>query len=81
MGKWGDDYKPELTIGPMGNESTMDLWLWSRLSHCIEEVYRGFSIMDFSVPTNALHSFFLKDICQVYCEVSSTGFVLSRVEK
>eukprot|EP00276_Gloeochaete_wittrockiana_P014611 CAMPEP_0184340888 /NCGR_PEP_ID=MMETSP1089-20130417/9525_1 /TAXON_ID=38269 ORGANISM="Gloeochaete wittrockiana, Strain SAG46.84" /NCGR_SAMPLE_ID=MMETSP1089 /ASSEMBLY_ACC=CAM_ASM_000445 /LENGTH=1079 /DNA_ID=CAMNT_0026668907 /DNA_START=48 /DNA_END=3285 /DNA_ORIENTATION=+ len=69
MGKWGDDFVAPASLEPTGAESSIEKWILSRLSFCVEEVHRGFETFDFSLPTTALHNFFLKELCQVYLEV------------
>lgn len=51
-----------------GTESSMDLWILSRLAGTIESCNNGFEIYDFTVPTGTFYSFWLYDLCDVYLE-------------
>lgn len=51
-----------------GTESNMDLWILSRLSTAIATCNKAFESYEFSDATNALYSFWLYDLCDIYLE-------------
>ncbi|XP_035223704.1 valine--tRNA ligase-like, partial [Stegodyphus dumicola] len=50
------------------SESTMDLWILSRLSSAVESCNNGFETYDFPAATTACYAFWLYDLCDVYLE-------------
>eukprot|EP00743_Colponemidia_sp_Colp-15_P000988 GILK01001092.1.p1 GENE.GILK01001092.1~~GILK01001092.1.p1 ORF type:complete len:1074 (+),score=191.88 GILK01001092.1:330-3224(+) len=63
----GDSFKPDSTIS--GVLSIADMWILSRLNHTIKEVTRAFEQYVFGEATQALYSFWLYDLCDVYLEL------------
>jgi valyl-tRNA synthetase len=51
-----------------GAESSVDLWVLSRLQVAIKDSWDGFASYDFSKVTTAIYAFWLYDFCDVYLE-------------
>lgn len=60
-----------------GNESRIDLWILSRLSHTIETVDKSFTNYEFAPATQASYSFWLYDLCDIYLECLKPIFASS----
>lgn len=64
----GEQERYQVTAELTGTESNMDLWVLSRLSSAIAACNKGFESYEFADVTNALYSFWLYDLCDVYLE-------------
>ncbi|XP_054714307.1 valine--tRNA ligase-like [Uloborus diversus] len=62
------DFVPKEKFSLTGKESSMDLWILSRLSTAVEACNNGFETYDFPAATTACYSFWLYDLCDVYLE-------------
>ncbi|KAJ8686683.1 hypothetical protein QAD02_022477 [Eretmocerus hayati] len=51
-----------------GDESSIDLWMLSRLSHAAKICDEGFAQYDFNAATTACYNLWLYDLCDVYLE-------------
>lgn len=51
-----------------GSESSIDLWILSRLANCIDISNKGFEAYEFAQATNACYNFWLYDLCDIYLE-------------
>ncbi|CAO3654857.1 unnamed protein product [Mucor fragilis] len=67
--KLGDDFKPNASAEPTGNESLADKWILSKLNKCAIDTNKCLEERNFMMATNAVHQFWLYDLCDVYIEV------------
>lgn len=65
---FGADFVPRESSALSGKEGVMDRWILSRLNHACSEIATSFKEYDFSRATNAIYSFWLYDLCDVYLE-------------
>jgi valyl-tRNA synthetase len=66
--KLGDDYLPESEICLFGKESMVDKWILSRLNAAIVETNKAFEANNLMNATQAIYSFWLYELCDVYIE-------------
>uniref|UniRef100_A0A8C4REL5 Valine--tRNA ligase n=1 Tax=Erpetoichthys calabaricus TaxID=27687 RepID=A0A8C4REL5_ERPCA len=64
----GDHFKPESQFQITGQESLIDSWILSRLSHAVVLCNAGFQTYDFPAITTAIYNFWLYELCDVYLE-------------
>ncbi|XP_051899717.1 valine--tRNA ligase [Pristis pectinata] len=64
----GQDFSPEGIAQRSSQESLIDRWILSRLSHAVESCDRGFKQYDFPGITTAVYNFWLYELCDVYLE-------------
>ncbi|XP_039624592.1 valine--tRNA ligase [Polypterus senegalus] len=64
----GDHFKPEPQFQITGQESLIDCWILSRLSHAVVLCNTGFQNYDFPAITTAIYNFWLYELCDVYLE-------------
>lgn len=64
----GQEFVPKEKFELTGSESSMDLWILSRLASAIKTCNNGFETYDFPSATTACYSFWLYDLCDVYLE-------------
>ncbi|ESO02109.1 hypothetical protein HELRODRAFT_106472 [Helobdella robusta] len=65
-----DSFKPLSEFKLTGKESSMDLWIVSRLCDTVESCNRAFLTYDFPVATTACYNFWLYELCDIYLEHS-----------
>ncbi|XP_055486373.1 LOW QUALITY PROTEIN: valine--tRNA ligase [Leucoraja erinacea] len=68
-------YQPQDTAQRSAQESLMDRWILSRLSHAVEACNHGLKLYDFPAVTTAIYNFWLYELCDVYL-VSLTAVIL-----
>ncbi|PIA17785.1 valyl-tRNA synthetase [Coemansia reversa NRRL 1564] len=66
--KLGDDFVPSSTAAPTGCESLAERWILHRLNAAARDVSTALTSMNFMVASNAVYSFWLYDLCDVYIE-------------
>ncbi len=66
--KLGDEYVPMATISLTGSESIMDKWILSRFNATICETRRSLEADNLMSATQAIYSFWLYELCDVYIE-------------
>ncbi|KAI8884165.1 hypothetical protein K501DRAFT_284983 [Backusella circina FSU 941] len=67
--KLGDDFKPNPTAAPTGNESLTDKWILAKLNKCAIDTNKALEERNFFAATNAVYQFWLYELCDVYIEV------------
>lgn len=70
------DEKYDIIQKLTGEESSVDLWILSRLANCIDVSNKGFEKYEFAQATNACYDFWLYDLCDVYLECLKPVFLL-----
>eukprot|EP01134_Creolimax_fragrantissima_P002761 CFRG2761T1 len=69
----GDNFTPAATEQtPTTDYGPMDIWVLSRLSKTVLAMNEAFSSYTFPAATQAIHSFWLYDFCDVYLESTKT---------
>lgn len=63
-----NSYVPEPKLCLYGNESLADRWILSRLNKAIDEANRSLSVYNLMSATQAIHGWWLYDLCDVYIE-------------
>ncbi|ODV60141.1 valine--tRNA ligase ASCRUDRAFT_76650 [Ascoidea rubescens DSM 1968] len=66
----GDDFKPEETNKPTGNESLVEKWILNKLNQASKKINEGLENRQFMDATNSFYLFFLNELCDVYIENS-----------
>lgn len=66
--KLGEDYLPEGRATLVGGESMVDKWILSRLGAAIRETNEALECFNLMVATQAIYSFWLYELCDVYIE-------------
>jgi valyl-tRNA synthetase len=66
--KLGNEYQPEAKICLFGKESMIDKWILSRLNKAIEETNKSLESYNLMAATQAIHAFWLYELCDVYIE-------------
>lgn len=51
-----------------GHETTLDKWILSRLSYCVQQCEEGIASYTFPQSTTAIFNFWLYEFCDVYLE-------------
>uniref|UniRef100_A0A914CX14 Valine--tRNA ligase n=1 Tax=Acrobeloides nanus TaxID=290746 RepID=A0A914CX14_9BILA len=64
----GTDFQVQSEFKLSGNESTLDKWILSRLSYCVQQSEDGFAQYTFPQTTTAIFNFWLYEFCDVYLE-------------
>ncbi|XP_015212607.2 valine--tRNA ligase [Lepisosteus oculatus] len=75
----GDNFSPKGAAQLGGQESLVDRWILSRLSHAVELCDSGFKSYDFPGITTAVYNFWLYELCDVYLECLKPVFTGSDV--
>lgn len=72
------DFEPtptmHLTVTTHKHVAGRDLCILSKLNRCIREVNKYIEDYTFGLATNAIHSFFLYDVCDTYLELMKPVF-------
>lgn len=68
--KLGPDFVPAKKAMLTGNESPADAWILGRMHVAIEETNRALSEYNLMAAVQAVQSFWLYDLCDVYIEVA-----------
>lgn len=66
--KLGADYQPEKSLSLIGQESIVDKWILCKLNHAIKETNKAMGHYNLMQATQAIYSFWLYDLCDVYIE-------------
>ncbi|CAO3589825.1 unnamed protein product [Absidia cylindrospora] len=69
MMKLGSDFKPSPSAKVSGKESLADKWILDKLNKAVVETNKELTERNFMAATNAVHQFWLYDLCDVYIEV------------
>ncbi|XP_059826939.1 valine--tRNA ligase [Hypanus sabinus] len=64
----GQDFTPEASAQRSSQESLMDRWILSRLSHAVQTCDHSFRQYDFPEVTTAIYNFWLYELSNVYLE-------------
>ncbi|KAF9650388.1 hypothetical protein BDM02DRAFT_3185428 [Thelephora ganbajun] len=68
MLKLDQDFVPSTALKPSGNESLVEKWILDRLNVAADEVSKQLMERNFLMATNAVHNFWLYELCDVYIE-------------
>ncbi|CEG66688.1 AP-1 adaptor complex sigma subunit Aps1 [Rhizopus azygosporus] len=66
--KLGDDFKPNASSEPSGNESLVDKWILTKLNKCAIDTNKALEERNFKAATDAVYQFWLYELCDVYIE-------------
>lgn len=66
--KLGDGFVPTKEVCLLGGESMIDLWILARLNKSIGETNMSFASFNLMAATQAIYSFWLYELCDVYIE-------------
>ncbi|KAJ8659411.1 hypothetical protein O0I10_004773 [Lichtheimia ornata] len=66
--KLGDDFKPSASAEMSGDESLADKWILAKLNNAAKEANKALAERSFMSATNAIHQYWLYDLCDVYIE-------------
>ncbi|KAL6303664.1 tRNA synthetases class I-domain-containing protein [Sparassis latifolia] len=68
MLKLDEQFVPEPTARPTGNESLVERWIFHKLNIAVEEVNRQLAERNFMMATQAVYNFWLYELCDIYIE-------------
>ena len=72
LGNLPADYKPRAEGGKTGKESLPERWILHKMNQCAKAVNASLTAREFSQATQALHNYWLYELCDVYIENSKT---------
>ena len=72
LGNLPSDYTPQAKGGKTGKESLPERWILHKMAIAVREVNDSLANRDFSDCTQALHRYWLYELCDVYIENSKT---------
>ncbi|CAH1773981.1 unnamed protein product, partial [Owenia fusiformis] len=71
----GLEFQPDDKFQLTGNESSMDLWVLSRLSNLVHVAEACFNTYDLHLVTRAIYLFWWTDFCDIYLEYTKSTFL------
>ena len=72
LGNLPEDFTPRETSGRTGKESLPERWILNKMTIAARNVNEAFETKEFSDATQALHRYWLYELCDVYIENSKT---------
>ncbi|VEU21569.1 DEKNAAC102344 [Brettanomyces naardenensis] len=70
MMRLGEDYQPPATAKLSGKESLVEKWILHKLNECARKMNEDLEKRDFYESTQAIYTFWLYELCDVYIENS-----------
>ncbi|KAK3675677.1 hypothetical protein LTR78_004318 [Recurvomyces mirabilis] len=72
LGALPDDYTPPARGGKMGKESLPERWILHKLNVAAKKINEALAAREFSQATQAVHHYWLYELCDVYIENSKS---------